>query len=211
MADLAAGTGKLTRLLLPTGAFVLAIEPVHDMRQVLHQLLPDVPTVAGTAEAMPLRSSSLDAVCIAQAFHWFDPDKAFTELARVLRPGGRVGMAWNARDRAVDWVDRVWAIMDDVERHAPWRDHDNWRDSALGHHPEFGPLHSETFRHEHPTTPAGIVDRIRGVSHVAALATPEQHEVLENVRRLLHEHPDTRGRRELRVPYRVDCYWTERR
>lgn len=137
---------------------MLAIEPVHDMRQVLHQLLPDVPTVAGIAEAMPLRSSSLDAVCIAQAFHWFDPDKAFTELARVLQPGGRVGMAWNARDRAVDWVDRVWAIMDDVERDAPWRDHDNWRDSALGQHPEFGPLQSETFRHEHATTPAGVVD-----------------------------------------------------
>ncbi|MDP8960802.1 MAG: class I SAM-dependent methyltransferase [Actinomycetota bacterium] len=211
VADLAAGTGKLTRLLLPTGAAVFAIEPVEGMRQVFHQLLPAVPIVAGTAEAMPIKSSSLDAVCAAQAFHWFDADKAFVELARVLRPGGRVGFAWNARDRTVDWVDRVWAIMDEVERKAPWRDHDNWRDSAFGERRDFGPLHSETFRHEHLTTPAGIVDRILGVSHVGALPLREQQEVLEKVRRLLEGHPDIRGRSELRVPYRVDCYWSERR
>ena len=211
VADLAAGTGKLTRLLMPTGATVIAIEPVQGMNQLLHKVLPSVPIVAGTAEAMPIRSSSLDAVCAAQAFHWFDAEKAFAELARVLRPGAGVGFVWNARDRAVDWVQRVWAIMDAVEREAPWRDHDNWRDSAFGERREFGPLHSETFRHEHPSTPAGIVDRIRGVSHVAALPAPEQNEVLENVRRLLDTHPDTRGRDELRVPYRVDCYWCRRR
>jgi SAM-dependent methyltransferase len=210
VADLAAGTGKLTRLLLPTGASVVGIEPVEGMRLVLHQTLPSLPIVAGTAEAMPIKSSSLDAVCVAQAFHWFDAEDAFAELARVLRPGGRVGLAWNARDRSVGWVDSVWAIMDEVERRAPWRDHENWRESALGRRPHFGPLQSETFRHEHLTTPAGIVDRILGVSHVAVLPPEEQQEVLEKVRRLLNEHPDTRGRRELRVPYRLDCYWTER-
>jgi SAM-dependent methyltransferase len=211
VADLAAGTGKFTRLLVPAGAFTVAIEPVAGMYQLLRRMLPHVPIVAGTAEAMPVRSSSLDAVCAAQAFHWFDADTAFAELARVLRPGGRVGFAWNARDRSVDWVRRLWETMDDVERQAPWRDHDNWGDSAFGERPEFGPMHSETFRHEQVTTPAGMVDRIRGVSHVAALPAPEQDQVLEEVRRLLQEHPDTRGRSELRVPYRVDCYWCERR
>jgi SAM-dependent methyltransferase len=211
VADLAAGTGKFTRLLLPSGAFVVAVEPVHAMYQVLHHMLPASPIVAGTAESMPIRSSSLDAVCAAQAFHWFDAEKVFAELARVLRPGGRVGFVWNARDRSVDWVRSVWAIMDEVERKAPWRDHDHWSESAFGQRRDFGPLHSETFHHQHLTTPAGIVDRIRGVSHVAALPTREQQQVLENVHRLLEEHPDTRGRNELHLPYRVDCYWTERR
>lgn len=210
VADLAAGTGKLTRLLLPTGASVVGIEPVEGMRRLLHQMLPTVPIVAGTAELMPIRSSSLDAVCVAQAFHWFDADQAFAELARVLRPGGRVGLVWNARDRSADWVDSVWAIMDEVERRAPWRDHENWRDSAFGERRHFGPLESETFRHEQVTTPAGVVDRILGVSHVAVLPAPAQHQVLEKVRRVLDTHPDTRGRHELRIPYRVDCYWTER-
>lgn len=207
VVDLAAGTGKLTRLLLPTGACVIAVEPVDAMHRVLHQLLPTVAVVAGTAEAMPIRSASLDAVCAAQAFHWFDAGAAFSELARVLRPDGRVGLAWNARDRDIDWVRRVWAIMDEVEQDAPWRGHDDWRSSAR---PGFGPLHSRAFRHEHLTTPAGIVDRIRGVSHVAALETQAQAEVLGAVQRLLAEHPDTRGRDELCVPYRVDCFWMER-
>ena len=110
----------------------------------------------------------------------------------------------------MDWVDSVWAIMDEVERRAPWRDHENWSESAFGERRDFDPLQSASFGHEHLTTPAGIVDRILGVSHVAALPTREQHEVLERVRRLLDQHPDTRGRRELRVPCRVDCYWTER-
>ena len=211
VADLAAGTGKFTALLLPTGASVVAIEPVEGMRRVLHQMLPSVPIVAGTAEAMPMKSSSLDAVSVAQAFHWFDADKAFGELARVLRPGGRVGFAWNARDRSVDWVDGVWAIMDEVERRAPWRDHDSWRDSAFGRRRHFGPIETESFRHEHVTTPAGVVERILGVSHVAALPASEQQVVLEKVRGLLDSHPDTRGRAALSIPYRVDCSWTERR
>jgi ubiquinone/menaquinone biosynthesis C-methylase UbiE len=109
VADLAAGKGKFTRLLLPTGARVIAVEPVREMYQLLHEMLPRVPIVAGTAEAMPIKSSSLDAVCAAQAFHWFDAETTFGELARVVRPGGRVGLAWNACDRAVDWVQRVWA------------------------------------------------------------------------------------------------------
>lgn len=144
VVDRAAGTGKFTRLLLPTGAYVVAVEPVGAMYRVLHQLLPTVAVVAGTAEAMPIRSASLDAVCAAQAFHWFDADAAFSELARVLGPGGRVGLAWNARDQDIDWVRRVWAIMDEVERDAPWRRHDDWRNSAR---PDFGPLHSRRFRH----------------------------------------------------------------
>ncbi|HTJ74412.1 MAG TPA: methyltransferase domain-containing protein [Acidimicrobiales bacterium] len=211
VVDLAAGTGKLTRLLVPAGAAIVAVEPVVGMSEVFRELLPEVPLVAGTAEALPVRSSSLDAVCVAQAFHWFNADAAFAELARALRPGGRVGIVWNARDRAVDWVDRVWGVMDHVERRAPWRDHENWRESALGARPGFGPLHSATFRHEQPTTPEGIVDRIRGVSHVAVLPADERAEVLDEVRRILAEHPDTSGRDQLAVPYRVDCFWAERR
>ena len=208
--DLAAGTGKLTRLLLPTEAMVIAVEPVLGMRRVLRELLPTVPVIAGTAESMPIKASSVDAVCVAQAFHWFDAERVFAELERVLRPGGRVGIMWNARDRSVGWVDQVWAVMDEVEKRAPWRDHENWRDSAFGDRPGFGAVHTATFHHDHVTTPEGVVDRMRGVSHIAVLEPAAQAEVLALVQAILAEHPDTRGRRELRVPYRVDCYWIER-
>src|SRR5689334_21961146 len=126
VCDLAAGTGKLTRLLVPLGADVVAVEPVSGMRQTLHELLPAVPIAAGTAEALPLADRSVDALTVAQAFHWFDFDHAIAEFARVIRPGGGLGLCWNARDRSVEWVDAVWAVMDRVEKRAPWRDHENW-------------------------------------------------------------------------------------
>ena len=210
VVDLAAGTGKLTRLLLPAGASLVAVDPVVGMRDVLRRVLPTVPVAAATAEALPFGAGSVDAVCIAQAFHWFDAARAFAELARVVRPGGRVGLLWNARDRAVDWVDQVWSIMDGVEKHAPWRDHDRGGDKGLHERPGFGPLHQATFRHEHATTPAGVVERIQGVSHVAVLEPAEQAEVLDRIRHILATHPDTKDRGELRIPYRVDCYWLER-
>src|SRR4051812_33168819 len=90
--DLAAGTGKLTRLLVPYGADLLAAEPVPGMRAGFPRLVPGVPIVAATAEALPFATASLDAVTVAQAFHWFDFDAATAELARVLRPRGRLAL-----------------------------------------------------------------------------------------------------------------------
>lgn len=210
--DLAAGTGKLTTSLAAAvpGARLVAVEPVDGMRDVLRRVLPAVPAAAAIAERLPLRAASLDAVTVAQAFHWFDADAAFAELRRVLRPGGRVALVWNARDRRVAWVDALWSIMDRVERRAPWRDHERWSDSALGNRTGFGPLHRETFHHEQVHDPDGVVDRFAGVSHVAVLPTPEREHVLDQVREVLRTHPDTRWREALAVPYRVDAMWCER-
>jgi len=210
VVDLAAGTGKLTRLLVPAGASLIAAEPVAGMRATFRDVLPNVPIIATTAEQLPFRDGSLDAVTIAQAFHWFDEDRAIAALARAVRVGGRVGLVWNARDRSVPWVNDVWAIMDRVEKRAPWRDHENWRDSALRDRPGFGPLNAAEFRHEQTVTPAAMVQRVASVSHVAVLPHAEREAVLEEVRNVLRSDPTTRGRDELRVPYRVDCYWFER-
>ena len=208
--DLAAGTGKLTRLLVPFGAAVLAAEPVDGMRQRFVTAVPGVPMVATVAEALPIAGESLDAVTVAQAFHWFDADLAFGEFARVLRPRGRVGLIWNARDRSSDWVNDVWSIMDRVEKRAPWRDHEQADDSAPRPRAGFGPLHAETFRHEQSITPEGVVGRVASVSHVAVLPPVERQRVLDEVRDVLTHHPDARGRPELHLPYRVDVYWCER-
>jgi ubiquinone/menaquinone biosynthesis C-methylase UbiE len=97
------------------------------MRESFRAAVPGIPVLATTAERLAFRDTSLDAVTVAQAFHWFDHDRAIAELARVLRPGGRVGLVWNSRDRSVDWVDDVWSIIDRDEKRAPWRDHDHFR------------------------------------------------------------------------------------
>jgi SAM-dependent methyltransferase len=210
VCDLAAGTGKLTRLLAPSGAQLVAIEPVEGMSRHLRSAQPDVPVAAGTAEALPLRAASLDAVTVAQAFHWFDADRAFGELGRVLRPGGRVGLIWNMRDRTTDWVDALWSIMDRVEKKAPWRDHENWQTSALGERPGFGEIHAAEFRHEQQLTIDDVVARFESVSHVAVLSDDERELVLDEVRDVLRTHPATAGKDTVAIPYRVDAYWCER-
>ena len=96
--DLAAGTGKLTRLLVPTGARVIAVEPLAAMRDALRETAPTVEALEGVAEAIPLDDGSVDAVTVAQAFHWFDLERAYRELHRVLRPEGVLALVWNVRD-----------------------------------------------------------------------------------------------------------------
>jgi SAM-dependent methyltransferase len=210
VVDVAAGTGKFTRLLVPFDATVFAAEPVEGMRESFATAVPGVPIVAAVAESLPIADGKIDAITVAQAFHWFDPDRSFEEFGRVLRPGGRAGLIWNARDRSSDWVNEVWSIMDRVEKRAPWRDHENWRDSALGQRSGFGPIHTATFRHEQVLTSEDVVERLASVSHVAVLPPVEHERVLDEVRAVLTNHPETQGRADLRIPYRVDAYWCER-
>jgi SAM-dependent methyltransferase len=213
ICDLAAGTGKFTRLLVPhlNGADLLAVEPVEGMRKVLARTLPGVAVAAATAEALPLRDGSLDGIAVAQAFHWFDARAALAEFHRVLRPGGRLVLVWNARDRSVAWVDEIWSIMDRVEKRAPWRAHDEWRESAFVDTPWFTPLTEATFRHEQVLTPDDVVERVRSVSHVAVLPPDRQAAVLDEVRTVLRDDPAHLSDREfLALPYRVDAYWAER-
>jgi SAM-dependent methyltransferase len=210
VADVAAGTGKLTRLLAPTRARIIAIEPVGAMRSYIR----GVPLLAATAEALPVRTGAVDAITVAQAFHWFDASAALTEFQRVLPPGGRVGLIWNARDRSVPWVNEVWSIMDRVEKLAPWYDHADigeFQRDAFRNVPGFTPLTEATFRHEQLLTREDVVDRIRSVSHVAVLPSEQQRVVLDEVRTVLRDDPATAGKDVVALPYRVDAYWAERR
>jgi SAM-dependent methyltransferase len=171
---------------------------------------PGVDAISGTAEAIPLPDRTVDALTVAQAFHWFDRPAAFAELHRVLRPGGRIALLWNARDRSVPWVDAVWSIMDRVEKRAPWSGNHEWRDPAFFDSPWFRDLHEATFHHVQRLSPADVVERVRSVSHVAVLPPEQREAVLDEVRTLLRDDPATAGRGELALPYRVDAFWTER-
>lgn len=208
--DLAAGTGKFTRLLEPLGARIIAAEPVSGMAVMLRETSPAVPLVSGAAELLPFRARSFDAITVAQAFHWFDAPVTLGECARVLRPRGRLGLVWNARDRTKPHVDALWSIMDRVEKKAPWRNHDEWRESAFGETPFFGPLHGATFHHEQLMTVDQVVERFQSVSHVAVLDDPAKHAVLDEVRDLLATNPATSGLDRIPIAYRVDAYWCER-
>jgi len=227
VVDLAAGTGKLTALLAGAGAQLIAVEPVAAMGERLRAKLPGVPMLAGVAEAMPFAGGSLDAVVVAQAFHWFDPDRALAELSRVIRVGGRLGLIWNARDRSVGWVDEIWSVMDRVERHAPWQDHGHDRSRGSPGRPDGSLRRTEpdltsvvdscwsgwtraAFSHVHVGTQADVVDRLRSVSHIAVLPPERQRVVLDEIRAILRHRPETSHGETVGIPYLVDVMVAER-
>jgi SAM-dependent methyltransferase len=211
--DLAAGTGKLTRLLVPTGAGVVAVEPVAGMRERLVASLGGaVEVLDGTAEAIPLPDASVDAVTVAQAFHWFDPPVALAELARVLRPGGHLFLVWNTRDRSVDWVRQFGDLL--VDGPDAERPYDSYYDVdyaalvAEAGHGAFGPV--EVWRHawEQPCDEGLLVARAESVSVVGSLPPDEKAAVLDRVRDLARTHPDLAGRAAFPFPYTTMAWRT---
>ena len=109
--DLAAGTGAVTRLLIGRAPRVVAVEPDQRMRAVLAARCPEAEVLEGRGEDIPLPDASVDAVVIASAWHWLNPDRAVPEITRVLRPGGALGVIWVSRDARVDWVAEFNALM----------------------------------------------------------------------------------------------------
>jgi ubiquinone/menaquinone biosynthesis C-methylase UbiE len=207
--DLAAGTGKLTRRLVPTGADLVAVEPVEAMRSALLASLPDVEALAGTAEAIPLPDASVDAVVVGQAFHWFDGDSALAEIHRVLRPGGRLGLIWNVKDETVDWIEKLGGIMESYRGDAPRVASGAWK-KAFERTTLFTHLERARFAFVHEADFAAVVARVTSVSFIAALPPAEFARVVDRVRQLLATHPETSGRSIFELPYRTGVYWCTR-
>jgi SAM-dependent methyltransferase len=204
--DLAAGTGKLTRLLAATGAELVAVEPVEQMRETLARALPEITALAGTAEGLLLAADSVDAVVVGSAFHWFHGDAALAEIHRVLRPGERLGLLWNVRDESVPWVAELTAIMEPYRGSAPRYRSGAWKE-AFRRTAAFSPLRFAEFRHVHRLEPEAVVARVASVSFVAALPEHDRADVLARVRTLLARDPTTRGRDVVELPYRTDVWW----
>jgi SAM-dependent methyltransferase len=201
VADVGAGTGKFTKLLLATGARALAIEPVAAMRQQA-AALPGVEALAGTAQALPLAAQSVDAIVCAQAFHWFARTEVLDEFARVLRPGGLLGLVWNVRDESVDWVAEITRLITPYEGDAPRFYKGTWRE--VFPHPAFTPLQEARFAHAH-VGPASqvIIDRFMSVSFIASQPAPQQARIRADLEHLIATHPALRGRATISFPYQT--------
>jgi MOSC domain-containing protein YiiM/SAM-dependent methyltransferase len=209
LLELGAGTGKLTRLLAPSDARILAVEPVEAMRAKLLETVPGVQPVDGTAEAIGLPNGSVDAIVAAQAFHWFDAIRALSEMHRVLRPGGRVVLAFNKRDESIPWVRGLGEAIRRISAGEPQVWDDAWRKS-LARCALFGPWQAQLFRHVQRLTPDGVLDRAASVSYVAAASPEVRAGVLDEVRALLAADPQTAGAAEIDLPYDTEVLWAER-
>ena len=196
VVDLGAGTGKLTGLIHARGLAVTAVEPSPGMRDQLARSVPGVPVVDGSAESIPLPAGSADAVLVAQAWHWVDPERAVPEVARVLAPGGRLGLLWNVRDDRADWVRRLDEIIGN-------RDRVSDESALIG--PPFGPVSRRTFPWVHTIGSSMLLDLVSSRSAVILLPADERAALLREVRQLMATHPDLVGRTEFALPYVTYC------
>jgi ubiquinone/menaquinone biosynthesis C-methylase UbiE len=193
--ELGAGTGKLTAVLHRAGHDVLATDPLPEMLAVLAQRV-DVPHVVATAENIPVRSRSIDVVVCGQSFHWFDHEVAMAEIARVLRPGGVLALAWNTYDEGIPWVKRLKRLISPP-------DHEGSA-TPLMETPYFGFVDQKQFRIWQPHTAASLADLARSVSHVATMKESDRAATLAKVEQLYAEYG--RGHDGMQVPYITRCY-----
>ena len=208
--DLAAGTGKLTRQIAPSGAGIVAVEPIDEMRARLVASLPDVAAIPGTAEDIPLANHSVDAVVVGQAFHWFDGIRAISEIRRVLTPGGAVGMIWQARDPSLPWVQRLNELIDRIDDGHPRFRTEAWRE-AFDLTALFEPIETATYGYVQRGDVETIVDRVASISYVAALTEEVRAPYLDEVRELLATDPATAGKDTIELPYTSHVYWARPR
>lgn len=192
-ADIGAGTGKFTALLVERGLAVSAVDPSTDMLAQLRRTLPGVFAIEGTAEATGLADEAFDVVSVAQAWHWCDPRLASTELARILRPGGVLGLIWNQLDTSVPWVHRLSRIMHAGDVHKP-----DFR-PTVG--PEFAGLESHLTRWEDPVTTVDIVELAKSRSYYLAADESTRTKVRANLDWYLHEHLGHSVGKVIGLPY----------
>jgi SAM-dependent methyltransferase len=194
--DLGAGTGKLTTRLVERGLDVVAVDPIAEMLELLSSALPDTPALLGTAEQIPLPDNSVDAVLVAQAWHWFDPERAVAEVARVLRPGGRLGLVWNTRDERLGWVKDLGRVIG----------HENDPFTEEVSLPE--PFTDVARRHVEWTsylTPQALIDLVASRSYCITSPDEVRTRTLDQVRELLATHPALANSSGLALPYITVC------
>lgn len=198
--DLAAGTGKLTRLLVPSGANVLAAEPLPEMRAELEKRVHGVATLGGTAERIPLVDAYVDAVTVGQAFHWFRAETALPEIARVLRPGGGLALVWNTRQEKDPLQAAISAIIAPLTADTPRREHRDWR-AVLDGSGLFAPCETALFRHRQTLDEDGFTERVLSISFVAAASRTVRDGVERQVRELARD-----AGTPLELPYVTELY-----
>jgi SAM-dependent methyltransferase len=189
VVDLAAGTGKLTRDLMASGAQVIAVEPVAGMRRTLAASTPggsasgSLAVVGALAQALPVGDGLIDAVTVAQGFHWFATDEALAEIHRVIRPGGRLGLIWNHRDTSDPLQAALTELMEPFRGDTPSYDSGDWR-GVLTSEEWFRPAGEFHLGWRQPVDVDGVADRVASVSFIAGLAPGDRARLLDQVRQV---------------------------
>ncbi len=200
--DLGAGTGLLTRILMPLAGRVIPVEPDPEMRAQLMAAVPGAVALAGSAESIPSVDASVDSIVTAQAYHWFDPARAHPEIARVVRAGGTFAAIWNVRDGKVSWV----AALEEAAGLAPTGHVRDRRDVTLDFGPSFEPPERGEFRHELAMTADRVHTLVASRSTYLVASDAERADIDARVSAVTAELPAS-----FTMPYVTVCYRATRR
>ena len=189
IADVGAGTRKLTGALLGRGLHVVAIEPDADMLAVLRMRHPAAEATLAPAENLPLDDASVDAVLVGQAWHWFDHERALGQARRVIRPGGWLGLIGNAPHPRTPWQLEL-AQLDPNPAHRTFDDEDvDWEDAGLTG------LAVETLKvpWREELTAAGLRARMATFSAYAVMPDDERTQRLDDAAAVLNREAARQG------------------
>jgi len=185
--DLAAGTGKLTRALLAFGLDVIAVEPLPSLREVLAERVGEARVREGVAESIPLPDGSVDAVTVADAFHWFDHASALAEIGRVLGGIGGLAVLTTVPDwRGASWADELGQLMAGLRPSHPQFDGPSWRE-AVREARDWSDPREIRLTVTLPASPQRVIDYMSSVSWIAALGDDDRADALDRVTELVHE------------------------
>ena len=196
VADIGAGTGKLTATLAGLGTDVTAVEPDPEMLAELRRAMPEVRSVPGSAEEIPLPDGSVDAVLAGQAMHWFDMDRAMPEIARVLAPGGVLAGLWNVDDDRIGWV----ANLAEISKRKASITLLRWREGAARSREQrlleagsglFHGAEEGEFGHGQARTADSLLATIATHSHLLVMDEAERSGLLARVQEFLRTRPET--------------------
>ncbi len=190
VADVGSGTGILSELFLENGNRVIGIEPNEEMREAGERWLghhPRFTSVAGTAEATTLDDACADLVAAGQAFHWFDPERARTEFARILKPTGWVVLVWNLRRK--DATPFLAAYEQLLETYRTDRGEvEFWRKSDEMASAFFGSYERKTFDNEQVLDLDGLKGRLLSISYVPAEGESGSDAMIRQAEKIFDEH-----------------------
>jgi SAM-dependent methyltransferase len=202
VADVGAGTGGFSRVLAERVDEVVAVELDLRMATLLAARSTGVAVVAGKGEALPVRTASLDAVLVSSAWHWLDADLAVPEVARVLRPGGVLGVVWNGPMRRVDWVSQLLGRDGPTatDRSGPRRE------LIIPDLLPFSEPESRVIEWSLPRTPSELIGLAGTYSRVITLASQDRLSVARRAAELVESHPLLRNRARIDLPMTARCW-----
>lgn len=204
--DLGSGTGKFLPYLKQTHADVIAVEPIGEMLQQLQQVYPDIQTLQAFSHSIPVEDHKIDTIICAQSFHWFDNLDTLTEMHRVLKPQGHLGLVWNQRDERTDWVKALADFLLPLEGDTPRYHSGKWK-RVFEQQDLFIFDSLQTFtQSQHGSVEQVVSKRLLSTSFIAAMTEKDQLQLKAQFEKIVYDFTGLGPQDQIDFPYITYAY-----